>query len=61
VAAEAAILVKDADFTPDFVADTIVPLVSDSKRIATMTASSALVGITDGAERLYRLVAGLKG
>ncbi len=61
VSAGAAILVKDADFTPEFVTDTIVPLVSDNKRIAMMSASSALVSITDGAERLYRLVAGLKG
>ncbi len=60
VAAEAAIMVKDADFTPDYVASTIVPLVSDSKRIATMSASTALVAISDGAERMYRLVAGLK-
>ena len=60
VAAEAAILVKDADFTPEFVANTVVPLVSNSKRIATMSAATSLIAISDGAERLYRLVAGLK-
>ncbi|MCX8529122.1 MAG: UDP-N-acetylglucosamine--N-acetylmuramyl-(pentapeptide) pyrophosphoryl-undecaprenol N-acetylglucosamine transferase [Rhodoluna sp.] len=60
VAAGASLLVKDADFTPEYVTDTIVPLVSNNKRIATMSDSSALVAITDGAERLYRLVAGLK-
>ena len=60
VAAEAAILVKDADFTPDFVANTVVPLISNSKRIATMSASTSLVAISDGAERLYRLVAAQK-
>ena len=60
VAADAAILVKDAEFTPEFVANTVVPLVSNSKRIATMSAATSLVAITDGAERLYRLVAGLR-
>ena len=52
---------KDADFTPEFVANTVVPLVSNSKRIATMSAATSLIAISDGAERLYRLVAGLKG
>jgi UDP-N-acetylglucosamine--N-acetylmuramyl-(pentapeptide) pyrophosphoryl-undecaprenol N-acetylglucosamine transferase len=59
-AAEASIVVKDADFTPEFIANTVVPLISDSKRIATMSAATALIGITDGAERLYRLVAKVK-
>jgi UDP-N-acetylglucosamine--N-acetylmuramyl-(pentapeptide) pyrophosphoryl-undecaprenol N-acetylglucosamine transferase len=61
VASDAALIVKDVDFTPAFVAETVVPLVSNSKRIATMSAATALTGITDGAERLYRLVAGVKG
>ncbi len=60
VAAAGAILVRDADFTPQFVANTVVPLLSDSKRLAAMSTAAEKVAISDGAERLYRLVAGLK-
>jgi UDP-N-acetylglucosamine--N-acetylmuramyl-(pentapeptide) pyrophosphoryl-undecaprenol N-acetylglucosamine transferase len=60
VASGAAILVKDADFTPDFVSSVVVPLASDSKRLAGMSVASSVVAIADGAQRLYRLVAELK-
>jgi UDP-N-acetylglucosamine--N-acetylmuramyl-(pentapeptide) pyrophosphoryl-undecaprenol N-acetylglucosamine transferase len=60
VAASAAILVKDADFTLEFVANTVVPLLSDSKRLAAMSSAAEKVAISDGAQRLYRLVAALK-
>ncbi len=60
VASGAAILVKDSDFTPDFVSSVVVPLASDSKRLAGMSAASSVVAIADGAQRLYRLVAELE-
>ncbi len=60
VASGAAILVKDSDFTPDFVSSVVVPLASDSKRLAGMSVASSVVAIADGAQRLYRLVAELK-
>lgn len=59
VSAEAALLVKDAEFTPEYVSATVVPLISDSKRIARMSASATLVGISDGTKRLYELVTAL--
>lgn len=60
VSAKAALLVKDVDFTPEFVANIIVPLVSDSKRLAAMSSAAIEVSIGDGAQRLYGLVAALK-
>lgn len=60
VATGAALVVRDALFTPDFVSSVVVPLASDSKRLAGMSAASSLIAISDGAQRLYRLVAALK-
>ena len=60
VAAESAIVVPDSEFTKDYVATTVIPLVSDSKRVARMSAAASLVGITDGAKRLYDLVTSIK-
>jgi UDP-N-acetylglucosamine--N-acetylmuramyl-(pentapeptide) pyrophosphoryl-undecaprenol N-acetylglucosamine transferase len=60
VAAGGALLVNDADFDLDFVKNSVVPLVSNSRRLAAMSEAAASVAIKDGTERLYRLVAGLR-
>ena len=60
VAAGSAILVEDAKFDLDFVTNSVVPLVSDSRRLAAMREAAATIAITDGAERLYRVVASLR-
>jgi len=57
IAAGGAILVDDADFTPDWVADALVPLLSDRARIADLAVRSAIVGVRDGADRMADLVA----
>jgi UDP-N-acetylglucosamine--N-acetylmuramyl-(pentapeptide) pyrophosphoryl-undecaprenol N-acetylglucosamine transferase len=56
LAAGGAILVADAAFTPDWVATTLVPLLTDRALIAEMAAATATVGVLDGADRFADLV-----
>jgi UDP-N-acetylglucosamine--N-acetylmuramyl-(pentapeptide) pyrophosphoryl-undecaprenol N-acetylglucosamine transferase len=56
VEAEAALMVKDSEFDAEYVAGVVVPLLSNTKRLATMQAASSLIAIGDGTERLYRVV-----
>ena len=56
VAAGGAIVVRDADFTPDWVARELVPLLSSRARIADMAARMATVGALDGSDRMADLV-----
>jgi len=56
IAAGGALLVDDADFTPDWVAGTLVPLLSDRARIADLAVRSASVGVRDGADRMVDLI-----
>jgi len=60
VAAGGSLLVNDADFDVDYVKNSVVPLVSNSRRLAAMSEAASAVAIKDGTERLYRLVAGLR-
>jgi len=60
VSSGAALLVNDSDFDVDFVKNSVVPLVSNHRRLAAMSESAASIAIQDGTERLYRLVAGLR-
>jgi UDP-N-acetylglucosamine--N-acetylmuramyl-(pentapeptide) pyrophosphoryl-undecaprenol N-acetylglucosamine transferase len=46
------LLVDDADLTPAFVADTVGGLLADPSRLAAMTASAALAGHRDAAQRV---------
>jgi UDP-N-acetylglucosamine--N-acetylmuramyl-(pentapeptide) pyrophosphoryl-undecaprenol N-acetylglucosamine transferase len=59
VASHGAISVDDADFTPEFVANVLIPTISNSKKTAAMAKAAKAVGITDGAHRLYLLVRGV--
>jgi UDP-N-acetylglucosamine--N-acetylmuramyl-(pentapeptide) pyrophosphoryl-undecaprenol N-acetylglucosamine transferase len=56
VAAGGALVVDDADVTPDWVVDTVIALVLDPERIARMSAAAASVGVRDGHDRLADLV-----
>jgi UDP-N-acetylglucosamine--N-acetylmuramyl-(pentapeptide) pyrophosphoryl-undecaprenol N-acetylglucosamine transferase len=51
-----AVLVLDAAFTPDWVAETLVPLLLDRARVAELAARIASVGHRDGADRMVDLV-----
>jgi UDP-N-acetylglucosamine--N-acetylmuramyl-(pentapeptide) pyrophosphoryl-undecaprenol N-acetylglucosamine transferase len=57
VAAGASVLVEDADFTPDWVERTLVPLLSDPAAVARMTDHAAGIGVRDGAARVVELIA----
>lgn len=56
VRAGGAILVEDADLTPEWVRETLLPLLSDPASIAQMSIRAASAGTLDGTERLYDLV-----
>ncbi|MFD4293989.1 undecaprenyldiphospho-muramoylpentapeptide beta-N-acetylglucosaminyltransferase [Rhodococcus sp. NPDC058505] len=56
VAAGGGLLVADADLTPAFVADTVVPLLRDRDRLAAMGAAAAGAGHRDAADTVARVV-----
>lgn len=56
VAAGGAVLVADADFTPEFVAAQLVPLLTGRAEIARMAAAAQTVGRRDGSAALLALV-----
>jgi UDP-N-acetylglucosamine--N-acetylmuramyl-(pentapeptide) pyrophosphoryl-undecaprenol N-acetylglucosamine transferase len=56
VDAGGAIMVDNADFTPEWISGTLVPLLQDRARIAEMAARTAAGGVRDGADRLLALV-----
>lgn len=56
VAAGGAIVVADADFTPEWVARELVPLLRNRAAIADMAARIATVGALDGTDRMVALV-----
>jgi UDP-N-acetylglucosamine--N-acetylmuramyl-(pentapeptide) pyrophosphoryl-undecaprenol N-acetylglucosamine transferase len=56
VAADAGLLVPDAQFQPDWVRGQILPLVRDAAALRRMGAAAAGFGIKDGDERLVRMI-----
>jgi predicted outer membrane repeat protein len=54
-----AVLVADADFTPEYVRSHLIPLISNAKELKSMRANSLSVGVRDGSERLLELVNGV--
>jgi UDP-N-acetylglucosamine--N-acetylmuramyl-(pentapeptide) pyrophosphoryl-undecaprenol N-acetylglucosamine transferase len=56
VEAGGAVLVTDADFTPDWVATELVALLRSRATIAAMAARIATVGVLDGTDRMVALV-----
>ena len=59
VEAGGGLLVADADFTPEYVAQKLVPLISNSKLISAMSSAARENGIADGTDRLFKLVQGV--
>ncbi|MCU1475279.1 glycosyltransferase [Amnibacterium sp.] len=55
VAAGGALLVPDAEFTPETFARVVLPLLADPERVARMAAAAGGNGVRDGAERMARL------
>jgi UDP-N-acetylglucosamine--N-acetylmuramyl-(pentapeptide) pyrophosphoryl-undecaprenol N-acetylglucosamine transferase len=57
--ADGAISCSDAEFTRDYVAQTLVPLLSSAKRLKQMSSAAQKVAISNGTQNLYRLVQGV--
>ncbi|MCY1675132.1 undecaprenyldiphospho-muramoylpentapeptide beta-N-acetylglucosaminyltransferase [Pseudarthrobacter sp. SL88] len=56
VAAGGALLVQDRDFTDEWLAKELVPLVTDKERLATMEANSYRLGVRDADRRMAALI-----
>ncbi|MCB1273612.1 MAG: UDP-N-acetylglucosamine--N-acetylmuramyl-(pentapeptide) pyrophosphoryl-undecaprenol N-acetylglucosamine transferase [Leucobacter sp.] len=56
VSAGGARLVRDGELTPDWVRDTLIPLLFDADRLAEMARRARAAGALDGTARLYDLV-----
>lgn len=59
VAAGAAIIIEDAEFTPQAVRETLVPLLADRARIGAMAAAAASIGTRTGTENVIAMVDGV--
>ena len=59
VAAGAAILIEDAKFDAAFVRDQVIPLISNTKKLKSMSTAAKAASIADGTDRLYRMVQGV--
>ncbi|HWD62401.1 MAG TPA: UDP-N-acetylglucosamine--N-acetylmuramyl-(pentapeptide) pyrophosphoryl-undecaprenol N-acetylglucosamine transferase [Humibacter sp.] len=56
VSAGGAVLVNDADFTPEWARTSLIPLLTDERALAHMADAAAHVGVRDGAERMVALI-----
>lgn len=59
VAAGGAVLIDDANFTPEYVRSELIPMVSNSKLRTDMKEKAQATGFGDGAQRLLKLVNGV--
>lgn len=59
VKAGGGLMIKDSDFTTDYVSRELVPVVSSSKMISEMSRAAKEQGIPDATERLLALVSGV--
>jgi UDP-N-acetylglucosamine--N-acetylmuramyl-(pentapeptide) pyrophosphoryl-undecaprenol N-acetylglucosamine transferase len=56
LAAGGAVTISDAQFTPEYVRSTLIPMLSDSKALATMSEAAKQAGVLDGTERFIALI-----
>lgn len=56
VAAGGALLVNNADFTPGWITEHVLPLLADSGRLEAMSAAAASLGIRNAAQRMAQMV-----
>lgn len=54
-----ALMVQDKDFTPEYIAQKLVPLISNTKQINQMAATARAIGVPDGTTRLFQMVQGV--
>jgi UDP-N-acetylglucosamine--N-acetylmuramyl-(pentapeptide) pyrophosphoryl-undecaprenol N-acetylglucosamine transferase len=51
--------VSDSDFTTEYVRSVLIPMLSDSKKLAEMSAAATEAGVLDGTERFIALIDGV--
>ncbi|MGN6126605.1 MAG: UDP-N-acetylglucosamine--N-acetylmuramyl-(pentapeptide) pyrophosphoryl-undecaprenol N-acetylglucosamine transferase [Humibacter sp.] len=56
VSAGGAVLIDDAEFTPEWVRASLLPLLADQTRLLHMADAAKHVGVRDGAERMVALI-----
>ena len=56
LAAGGAVTISDVEFTPEYVRSTLIPMLSDSKALATMSEAAKQAGVLDGTERFIALI-----
>lgn len=56
LAAGGAVTVPDSEFTPEYVRSTLIPMLSDSKKLADMSEAAKQAGVLDGTERFIALI-----
>lgn len=56
VSAGGGISVSDSDFTLEYVRSELIPMLSDTKKLAEMSANAAEAGVLDGTERFIALI-----
>lgn len=61
VAAGGGLLCLDADFTPEYVSQVLIPAVSNTRALQQMSANAKKAAITDGSQRLLTLIKGVLG
>jgi UDP-N-acetylglucosamine--N-acetylmuramyl-(pentapeptide) pyrophosphoryl-undecaprenol N-acetylglucosamine transferase len=59
--AGAAVLIPDADYTPDRTRSAVVPLLADTARLERMRQAAAVVGTRAGTENVIGLIDGALG
>ena len=59
LAAQGAITISDSQFSREFIADKLVALISNSRKLRSMAKSAMKCGNLDGAQRLLKLVKGV--
>lgn len=56
LAAGGAVTISDSEFTTEYVRSTLIPMLSDNKRLAKMSESARESGVLDGTERFVALI-----
>ena len=56
LAAGGALTVTDEQFSPEYVRSSLIPLLSDSKKLQEMSENAKQAGVLDGTERFIALI-----
>lgn len=59
VAGDGGLLVLDGDFSANYVAETLIPMISNSRALAEMAKKAKKSGVSDGTSRLLALIKGV--